>query len=599
MRKLATLKLGAAYRNTTHRVKSFLRCLGISLALCPGALTYGQQMPAPAPFPEIPPIRPENSLTMEDPAGFPEVKMDFPIAAGPFAPTWESINENYSHNPAWLRQAKFGIWVHFGPQSAGESGDWYARKMYQPGTLAYQNHLRSYGPPSISGYKELLHRWNPTQLDPAKLVKLYQDAGARFLIVQGVHHDNFDNWNSTYQPWNSVNLGPHRDFLKEWAEASKAAGMRYGVGFHHEYTWWWYQPAFGSDVSGDRAGIPYDANETLADGKGKWWEGYDPRLLYGINLRAYQDVANAQFRPEKGIFQEHLVYAHWYATRWSLRIMDVINKYDPDFIFTDGDSTGPFTGYATGTGYKSDAIQRVVADYYNRTLERRGTLDTFSIVKFHPPLRGIATTFEGSFPDGIKTDQMWLGENAVGDWFYKPDFVYSARALILYMLEIVSRDGNYAVNVSLRPDGSLDEGSLKMLHEVGAWLKINGEGIYGSSAWVKLGEGEKAADGVIKTLPAGQLGKEQAAFRFGQADFRFTKGQDGSVYAFALSIPKPGARLRIISLGTRAGLLTTPVHSVRMLGSSKKLVWKQREDALEIVAPSDLPSDIAVTFKVE
>jgi alpha-L-fucosidase len=556
-------------------------------------------MPAPAPITVIPPVRPEDSLTMEDPESFPEVKMDFPIAPGPFQPTWDSINKNYPKDPAWLREAKFGIWVHFGPQSAGQSGDWYARKMYQPGTLAYKNHLRTFGSPSVSGYKELLHNWNPVKLDPAKLVMTYQQAGARFLIIQGVHHDNFDNWNSTYQPWNSVNMGPHRDLLGEWSKASRAAGMHYGVAFHHEYTWWWYQPAFGSELSASGARIPYDANETLADGKGKWWEGYDPRLLYGINLRAYRDVANAQFRPDQGIFQDHLEYAHWYVTRWALRIMDVLNKYDPDFIFTDGDSTGPFTGYATGTGYKSDAIQRVVADYYNRTLQQRGKVDTFSIVKFHPPLRGIATTFEGSFPDGIKTDQLWLGENAVGDWFYKPDFVYSSRALILYMLEIISRDGNYAVNVSLRPDGSLDEGSKRMLQEVGAWLKINGEAIYGSSAWLKLGEGETDKDGKLKTLPAGQLGKEQATFRFSSADFRFTKGANGALYAFELGIPKPGTHVKIISLGGGAGLLNNRIHSVSMLGSAKKLVWRQRADALDIVVPSQMSSRIAVVFKIQ
>jgi len=555
-------------------------------------------MPAPAPMPAIPPTQPANSITMQDPATFPEVKMDFPIAAGPFQPTWDSIDEHYTEDPAWVRQAKFGIWVHFGPQSAGASGDWYARKMYQPGTLAYENHLREYGPPSVSGYKEILHKWNPAKLDPVKLVKIYQDAGARFLIVQGVHHDNFDNWNSTYQPWNSVNMGPHRDLLGEWFKAAKAAGMRYGVAFHHEYTWWWYQPAFGSDKTGPKAGVPYDANETLADGKGKWWEGYDPRLLYGVNLRAYKGVADAKYRPDEGIFQYHLDYAHWYATRWSLRIMDVINKYDPDFIFTDGDSTGPFTGYATGTGYKCDAIQRVVADYYNRTLQQHGKIDTFSIVKFHPPVRGIATTFEGTFPDGIKRDQMWLGENAVGDWFYAPNFVYSARALILYMLEVVSRDGDYAVNVSLRPDGSLDEGSRKMLREVGDWMRINGEGIYGSSAWVTLGEGEKDKDGALKTLPSGQLGKEQAEFEFGASDFRFTKGADGAIYAFALAVPPPGTRVKIVSLGLDAGLMKQPVRSVTMLGSNETLAWKQSGDGLEVVAPAHLPSQIVVVFKI-
>jgi alpha-L-fucosidase len=337
--------------------------------------------------------------------------------------------------------------------------------MYQPATLAYRNHLRKYGPPSVSGYKDMLRTWNPTELNPASLVDIYRDAGARFLILQGVHHDNFDNWNSTYQPWNSVKMGPHRDLVGEWARASRDAGMHFGVAFHHEYSWWWYQPAFGSDQSGKFAGAPYDANQTIADGKDKWWAGYDPRLLYGIDLRAYKGVAEAKWRPDAGIFYEHLDYAHWYATRWALRIMDVINKYDPDFIFTDGDSTQPFSGYATGTGYKCDAIQRVLADYYNRSLQMRGTVDTIGIVKFHPPLHGVATTFEGQFPGGIKTDQVWIGENAVGDWFYRPDFVYRARALILYMLEIVSRDGDYAVNISLKPDGALDQGSRQMLRE--------------------------------------------------------------------------------------------------------------------------------------
>jgi alpha-L-fucosidase len=576
---------------------------GVTLALtnCFFVLPFvqAQIMPAPEPIPPVVSLQPENSLTMQDPETFPEVKMSFPIAEGPFKPTWESIDKNYTADPAWLRQAKFGIWVHFGPQSAGESGDWYARKMYQPGTLAYKNHLRKQGPPSTVGYKEMLHTWNPQNLNPLKLAQTYHDAGARFLIIQGVHHDNFDNWNSVYQPWNSVNLGPHRDLVGEWAQASRAVGLRYGVAFHHEYTWWWYQPAFGSDPTGPRKGVPYDANETLADGKGKWWEGYDPRLLYGVNLRAYKNVADVKYRPDEGIFQDHLEYARWYATRWALRMMDVINHYDPDFIFTDGDSTHPFSGYATGTGYKADAIQRVVADYYNRTLQLHGKVDTFSIVKFHPPQRGIATTFEGTFPKGIKTDQIWLGENAVGDWFYAPHFTYSTRALVLYLLEVVSRDGDYAVNISLRPDGSLDEGSQHMLKGVGAWMKVNGEAIYGSHAWVKLGEGVIEKDGHLRTLPEGQLGDKQAAFQFGSSDFRFTQGVDGAVYAFALHVPKPGSRVRIRSFGSAAGLLPGPIKTVTLLGSNKNLVWHQQQDALEIQTPSQLPSEIAIAFRIQ
>ena len=570
------------------------------LSLCAALPACAQQMPPPAPIPDLPALRPPESLTMQDPATFSEVKMDFPIAAGPYQPTWESIAKNYPGGPAWLREAKFGIWVHFGPQAAGQSGDWYARRLYQPGSPAYENHIRDFGHPSETGYMDVLHTWNPTELNPAKLVKIYHDAGARFLIVQGVHHDNFDNWNSTYQPWNSVNMGPKRDLIGEWSKAAHASGMRYGVAFHHEYTWWWWQPAFGSDITGPKTGAPYDAARlTLADGKGKWWEGYDPRLLYGINLRAYRDVSNAKYRPEQGIFHEHLDYAHWYATRWALRIMDVINKYDPDFIYTDGDSTQPFSGYKSGTGYKSDAMQRVIADYYNHAQATRGKVDTFSIVKFHPSTNGIVNTVESRIPKAIKTDQPWIGEHALGDWFYQPDFVYSARSLILYMLEIVSRDGSYAVNIPLRPDGSLDPACLQTLQQVGAWMKINGKGIYGSKAWVKLGEGVTEADGNLRTLPGGALGEKQASFQFGPKDFRFTVGKDGSIYAYALAVPKPGSQVTIVSLGSGAGLLAAPIRSVTLLGSRKKLVWSQRPEGLLITCPSHMPSEIAVAFKVQ
>ncbi|WP_200821511.1 alpha-L-fucosidase [Bryocella elongata] len=559
-------------------------------------MVQGQTLPAPAPMPEVRATQPENSITMQDPATFAEVKMDFPIAAGPFEPTWESIAKNYPGTPAWLREAKFGIWVHFGPQAEGRSGDWYARKIYQPGTTAYANHVRDFGPPSQTGYMDVLHAWNPTKLDPAGLVKLYDEAGAKFLIVQGVHHDNFDNWNSKYQPWNSVNVGPHRDLLGEWSKAAHGAHMRFGVAFHHEYTWWWYQPAFGSDTTGPDAGKPYDAARlTLADGKGKWWEGLDPRLLYGIDLRAYKDVANVQYRPEKGIFQDHLDYAHWYTTRWSLRIMDVIHKYDPDFIYTDGDSSGPFSGDKTGTGYKCDCVQRVIADFYNHTLATRGKVDTFSIIKFHHAANGIVSTVESKYPKDIKTDQDWIGENAAGDWFYKPDIVYSSRALELYLLEEVSRDGSYAVNIPISPEGAIDPGAATMLREMGVWMRINGEAIYGSHAWKRFGEGPLDANGKQRLLPTGALNKPQAEYHFTTSDFRFTVGKDGSLYAFVLEKPKPGEILKITSLASP----DKPITSVKLLGSSATVAFKLAADGLEIIMPQHLPEQDVLGFRIQ
>lgn len=554
------------------------------------------------PFPAIPEKQPLNSVQMGDWKSFPEVKLDIPIAEGPFEPTWESIEKNYPGEPAWLREAKFGIWVHFGPQSAGESGDWYARRLYSQGTKANKNHLKRLGHPSEIGYKEVLRDWNPSKLNPETLVNIYKDAGARFLMIQGVHHDQFDLWNSHYNPWNSVNMGPKRDLIGEWAKASRAAGMRFGVTFHHEYSWWWWQTAFGSDKEGDKKGIPYDGNLTLADGKGKWWEGYDPRLLYGIDLREYKGVeekAHSDWSPAPaGIFTNHLEYAKWYSTQWALRMMDVVEHYDPDFIYTDGTVQGPFTGNGTGTGIKANAMPLVMADFYNRALQRRGEVNTFSIVKFRHKTNGTVNTEEFGVPEKINTDQPWIAEAPVGDWFYEPNFTYDSGMMIRYVIEAIARDGNAALCISILPDGSLDEGSKKMLKEVGVWMRRNGESVYGSRAWQIPGEGE-LVNGKLKMLPGGKLEQKHADFKFGSQDFRFTVGKDGALYAFCMTVPEPQETLKIKSLGNNATYLGKTIKSVKLLGYDGKLKWKQEADGLSITCPNKMPFETSIVFKIE
>ncbi len=551
------------------------------------------------PMPSVHAPLPENSVPMGDGDTFEEVKLDLPIASGPYEPTWNSIEANYPGTPAWLRDSKFGIWVHFGPQAAGESGDWYARKLYVEGTSAYENHLKKYGHPSEVGYKEVLRDWNPAKFSPKALVDIYKDAGARFLIIQGVHHDQFDMWDSKYQAWNSTRLGPKRDFLGEWEKASRAAGIRFGITFHHEYSWWWWQTAFQSDTKGDKAGVPYDGNLTLEDGKGKWWEGLDPRYLYGINLREYESVAeaaNSRWSPPKpGIFSGHLEFAKWYAKWWALRMMDAVDKYQPDFIYTDGTDQQPFSGSGTGTGYKCDAMQRVIADFYNRTLADRGEVDVFSIVKFRKTTNGTVNTCETGIPEGIKDDQAWIAETPVGDWFYGPNFVYSSDAVIRYLLEIVARDGSFGLSIPLHPDGSMDVACHEMLHEVGEWMRVNGDGIYGSSAWKVLGEGK---DGKLNTLPGGRIGQWQADHVFYNTDFRFTVGKDGMLYVWCMTVPKAGDKLTIVSLGTNKGLFDKKIRSVELMGTEQSVDWKQNADGLEIVYPDSVYLKTAVGFRI-
>ena len=551
------------------------------------------------PIPEISDPLPEDSVPLTGAQEFEEVKLDLPVTSGPFEPTWESIEANYPGTPDWLREAKFGLWVHFGPQAAGESGDWYARRLYMPGTSAYKNHLKNYGHPSEVGYKDVLRDWNPEKLNPAKLVEIYKDAGVRYLIIQGVHHDQFDMWDSRYQPWNSTRLGPHRDLLGEWEQAARKAGMRFGITFHHEYSWWWWQTAFQSDTEGSKAGVPYDGNLTLADGKGTWWEGLDPRLLYGVNLREYQGVAAAANSPWSppvpGIFKNHLAFCEWYTEWWAARMMDAVDKYQPDFIYTDGTDQQPFSGFGTGTGYKCDAMQRVIADFYNKTYARRGKVDVFSIVKFRKKTNGTVNTQEGGIPRGIKTDQDWIAETPVGDWFYGPGFTYSSDAVIRYLLEEVARDGNVGLCVSLLPDGSLDDGSAGMLKEVGEWMRINGNGIYGSRAWDVLGEG---AGGKLNVLPGGKIGARQANHRFSTTDIRYTVGKDGCLYAWCMTVPKSDETLTLTSLGTQSKLLGKPIKSVDLLGHRGRLRWNQDSEGLHITCPDTSTFKTAICFKI-
>jgi alpha-L-fucosidase len=278
--------------------------------------------------------------------------------------------------------------------------------------------------------------------------------------------------------------------------------------------------------------------------------------------------------------------------------MDAVDKYDPDFIYTDGTDQQPFSGRSTGTGIKADAMQRVIAYYYNRALERRGKVNTFSVVKFRHKTNGTVTTEEFGIPAEIKSNEPWIAEAPVGDWYYGPGFTYNSDMLIRYIIEAIARDGNAAICVSLLPDGSLDEGSKKMLEEVGVWMHRNGEAVYGSRAWVIPGEGEMI-DGELKMLPGGKLGSRHAEFEFSPQDFRFTIGQNGALYAFCMTVPAPGTNLKIRSLAKDGKHRDQIINSVNSLGFSGELLWKQEANGLSIICPEEIPFATSLVFKIE
>lgn len=257
-----------------------------------------------------------------------EVKSE-PMEQGKYQPTWESLSSYEC--PDWYRDAKFGIWAHWGPQCEPEAGDWYARNMYYPGQWQQEVHLKKYGDPKDFGFKDVIHEWKAERWQPDSLIRFYKSVGAKFFMTLANHHDNFDLWDSQYQPWNSVNMGPKRDIVGEWAKACRKYGLPLGVSVHASHAWTWYE---GSQR--------YDGKLTKADGKGKWWEGYDP-----------QDLYQQSHERSKNSWDVNAIHSQWawgngasqpseaFKTNVYNRTLDLINRYSPDVLYFD-DTVLPF-----------------------------------------------------------------------------------------------------------------------------------------------------------------------------------------------------------------------------------------------------------------
>ena len=213
-----------------------------------------------------------------------EDKGNYPIAEGPFKPDFESLKQYQC--PEWFRDAKFGIWAHWGPQAVPMDGDWYARGMYEEGNGHYKHHLANYGHPSEHGYKDIIPLWKAEKWDPDRLMGLYKKAGARYFVSMGSHHDNFFLWDSKIHGWNAVKMGPKRDVVGDWQKAAKKYGLRFGVSEHLGASFTWFQSAHRADKKGPKAGVPYDGADPKyqelyhfpAQPNDKGWYSTDPAL---------------------------------------------------------------------------------------------------------------------------------------------------------------------------------------------------------------------------------------------------------------------------------------------------------------------------------
>lgn len=505
-----------------------------------------------------------------------------PVAAGPFAPTWESLRAY--ETPEWFRDAKFGIWAHWGPQCEPGMGDWYARHLYfEKGPAWGPNvtgfHRETYGHPSEAGFKDVIHRWKAENWNPDQLVALYARAGAQYFFALANHHDNLDLWDSKYQPWNSVRVGPQKDLIAGWARAARANGLKFGVSVHAAHAWSWYEVTQGADQEGPFAGVPYDGKLTAADGQGTWWEGLDP-----------QDLYEQRHAPAEGFLEPLKIHDRWdwdngisqpdqaYCERFFNRTMDLINRYQPDLIYFD-DTALPLWPV-------SDAGLKIAAHFYNQGAARNGgRADTviFGKVLADDQKRALVWDVERGAPNDIQT-LPWQTCTCLGSWHYDRRLAaanrYKNAATVLQMLaDIVSKNGNLLLSVPLRGDGTPDDACLAVVEGIAAWMDVNREAIFATRPWRIFGEGPASVGAALQA----QGFNEGKGKPFTADDVRFTQSKDGRTL-YVIALVRPTAPIKVTALGTAAGRLDRAIAGVELLGSSAPVRWTQSADALELDA---------------
>jgi alpha-L-fucosidase len=480
--------------------------------------------------------------------------------------------------PDWFADAKFGIWSHWGPQSAVGDGDWYARNMYIEGRPQYDYHIKRFGPQSKVGYKDTIPLFTADRWDPDHLIDLYVKAGAKYFFSMGVHHDNYDLWDSKFQPhWNSVNTGPKKDIVGMWAAAARKRGLRFGVSEHLSNSFDWLAPSHLSDSKGPFAGVPYD--------------GTDPRFadLY----HSYADEP-ADFAKDAGAMSRAAPDS--WKLQYSRRIRDLVDQHQPDLLYTDGGI--PFERYGLDT----------VAELYNvGPKSYRGTAEGVYFSK------QVDDCSKGSCPSKVDdcadgrtcvldrergvVDTIWpfpwQTDTCIGQWHYKVGQKYkSAKTVIDLLVDIVSKNGNLLLNFPLPASGELDAEEMQILEGITHWMAVNREAIYATRPWKICGEGPA----MRVDVPTGAFNESQKP-DLGPEDFRFTtKGE--TLYVFVQGWPQNELVVRALAIG--GVQMPAKAIDVRILGRDIPLKFAQDRNGLRVEMPADKPStaDIGIALRV-
>jgi alpha-L-fucosidase len=458
-----------------------------------------------------------------------------PLPAGPFAPTWESLQRNYK-TPAWFLDAKFGIFMHWGLYAVPAHGsEWYEKHMY--GSLR-QWHADNFGPQETFGYKDFIPLFKQEKFNPDEWATLFKKAGARFVMPTAQHHDNFAMWDSDVTPFNAKKMGPKRDLIGDLGKAVRRQGMKFGLSNHGIENFTFINP-------------PPDLNAKL---KNAGADLYDPEWASFYNVADRSPAAMSQF-----------------LTDWVNRNFELIDKYQPDLLWFDN-----------GVNLRVlDPLKlHVAAYYYNRARQWKKDVSISTKFVAYAPSNddtrqvGSIVDFEKvgpRSPAGIRPAP-WMVDDTIGStWGYTTGMkVSSAGAILAKLVDTASKGGTYLLNISPKADGTIPEDQQKVLLEIGDWLAVNGEAIYGTHAWRRFSDSASA----------------------GGPNWRFTvRGKS----LYAIGNAAPDTTVTIKSLGTSSG----KVKTVRMLGIRGPLKFTQSESGLLLTLPSQLPNEHGFTFVID
>jgi alpha-L-fucosidase len=481
------------------------------------------------------------------------------MAQEKYEPTWESLKKH--ETPQWLRDAKFGIYTHWGIYcytATRGNATWNSFAAYQrPESNQAKDFYEKYGEVTTEfGYKDLIPKFTAEKFNAEEWADLFAKSGARFAGPVAEHHDGFAMWDTKYSDWNAAKMGPKRDVVGELEKAIKAKGMKYVTAFHHAASWFFF-PTW--DKTKDSSNPEYSG-------------------LYGPIH-------------EKGAVPTKEFLDEWYG-----KLVEVVDKYDPDFIWFD---------FAMDI-IREDYVKNFVAYYYNKAAERNK--DVVISYKHHdlPPGVGLYDLELGQEPELTHYD--WITDTSIDDqgaWGYIPNLNYKpVNRLVDNLVDRVSKNGYLLMNIGPKWDGTIPEGAQKGLLGMGKWLEVNGEAIYGTTSWVKSGEGPTG----VAIGEAGDAMFNESDIVYSAEDIRFTVKGD---VLYAIALDWPGEEILIKSLVPAAedaeeeeeydGYYLYPgeIKSVTMLGDGKELEWDLvKGKGLTIKAPKQKPCEHAFTFKI-